>query len=458
MAIATWQERREDYALQVVPESYRTWSWPSLFGVLLSVPTALIYLTLGGTLVLAYGFQSLLIAMIISTLFMGSVGYILTRATAHAGIDTDLISISSGFGYKGSGVTSFIYAANFPLFFALEGSIMADAIHAEVPVVPLWTLYVALGVIFMTLSWYGITIMNYVMWMTLPIYLVLLTWTILRTLAVSPSVDLWAYSPSRPPNLSGGPVLLQILAAASGFIINAINSGDIGRMIQGRQRHTAALAIGFGYEIVTFLGATLLGAWLAVRLGKSNPGIYIPTLIGGWGTVFIVVSQLRINVLNTYSGSLAFANFFSRIFNFKPGRHVMAVLVIILSIGLMIFGVLDHLAEVLSFEGIFTIAWIMAITAYMIINKKLLGVERHVFYIDKEKTPRYNLVGLVSLSVALAVSVPLALGAAGPLGRTIAPFVSAGIAFSLVSGICLAIWLRHRLDLTSTQGHGKVLN
>jgi purine-cytosine permease-like protein len=446
MATVTWQDRREDYALQVVPESYRTWSWPSLFGVLLSVPTALIYLTLGGTLVLTYGFKSLLIAMIISTLFMGSVGYILTRATARAGLDTDLISISSGFGYKGSGVTSFIYAANFPLFFALEGSIMADAIHAEFPAAPFWSLYVALGVIFMALSWYGITIMNYVMWVTLPVYLALLIWTIIRTLAVSSPVDLWTYSPSRPPNLSGGPVLLQILAAASGFIINAINSGDIGRMIQGRQRHTAAIAIGFGYEAVTFLGATLLGAWLAVRLGKSNPGVYIPALIGAWGTVFIVVSQLRINVLNTYSGSLAFANFFWRIFNFKPGRHLMAVLVIILSIGLMIFGVLNRLTEVLSFEGIFTIAWIMAITAYIAINKTLLGIERQSFYIDKEKSPRYNLVGLTSLAVALAVSVPLALGAAGPFGRTIAPFISAGIAFAFVSGICLAIWLRNRLS------------
>jgi purine-cytosine permease-like protein len=444
MAIATWQERREDYALQVVPESYRIWSWPSLFGVLLSVPTALIYLTLGGTLVLAYGFQSLLIGMIVTTVFMGSVGYILTRATARAGLDTDLISISSGFGYKGSGVTSFIYAANFPLFFALEGSIMADAIHAELPAVPLWILYVALGIMFMALSWYGITIMNYVMWVTLPIYLVLLIWTILRTLSVSSSVDLWTYSPSRPPNPISGPVLLQILTASSGFIINAINSGDIGRMIQGRQRHTAALAIGFGYEALTFLGATLLGAWLAVRLGRSNPGVYIPALIGGWGTVFIVVSQLRINVLNTYSGSLAFANFFWRIFSFKPGRHVMAVLVIILSIGLMIFGVLDHLTEVLSFEGIFTIAWIMAITAYIAINKWLLGVERQSFYIKKGESPRYNLIGLLSLAAALAVSVPLALGAAGPFGRTIAPFISAGIAFTLVSGICLAIWLWRR--------------
>lgn len=445
MAVVTWHDRREDYALQVVPESYRTWRWPSLFGVLLSVPTALIYLTLGGTLVLTYGFNALLVAMVVSTLFMGSVGYVLTRATAHAGVDTDLISISSGFGYKGSGVTSFIYAANFPLFFALEGSIMASAIHVERPDIPLWSIYVALGLIFMALSWYGITMMNWVMWITLPIYAVLLGWTIHRALAVGSSADLWTYSPARPASLASGPVLLQILAAASGFIINASNSGDIGRMIQGRQRHRASLAIGFGYEAVTFLGATLLGAWLAVRLHQSNPGIYIPALIGGWGTVFIIVSQLRINVLNTYSGSLAFSNFFWRIFNFRPGRHLMAVLVIVLSIALMMFGVLSHLTQVLSFEGIFTIAWIMAITAYIAVNKQLLRVARRSFGIDRSSAPKYDWTGLTALAVALVCAVPLALGVAGPFGRTIAPFVSAGIAFSLVSVICLSTWLRRRL-------------
>jgi amino acid transporter len=124
----------------------------------------------------------------------------------------------------------------------------------------------------------------------------------------------------------------------------------------------------------------------------------------------------------------------------------MAVLVIILSIGLMIFGVLDHLTEVLSFEGIFTIAWIMAITAYITINKRLLGVERQSFYIDKEESPRYNFVGLAALAISLAVAVPLALGAAGPLWRTIAPFISAGLAFILVSGICLTNKLRRRLS------------
>ena len=28
-----WSERREDYALRYVPESYRNWSWLALFGV-----------------------------------------------------------------------------------------------------------------------------------------------------------------------------------------------------------------------------------------------------------------------------------------------------------------------------------------------------------------------------------------------------------------------------------------
>ncbi|SRR6266568_1597239 len=429
--IDKWHERREDYALQVVPEHYRKWGLPSLFGVTLSVSTALIYFALGGGFVLAYGTKPLLIAMIISTLFIGTVGYILTKTTAKAGIDSDLLSISSGFGYKGSGVTSLIYAANFPIFFALEGSIMATAFNAQFHFIPLWILYIFFGIIFIPITWYGMTIMNYVMWITLPIYLILLSATVGATSHSAHLVNFWNYTPSHPASV-GGLAIIQILATMLAFIINASNSGDIGRFMQKKHTSIASLVLGYGYEAITFLGATMIGAWFGLQLKQANPGIYLPALLGIWGTLFVIISQLRINVLNTYSGSLAFANFFSRIFGIKPGRHWMVILVVLISIILMFAGVLPHINQVLTFEGIFTMSWIMAITSDITINKKLLHLSPHTFEIAKEKVPTYNPTGLISLTVALAIALPMVFGTFGANGQTLAPFAAGIIAFVMM--------------------------
>ncbi len=67
------------------------------------------------------------------------------------------------------------------------------------------------------------------------------------------------------------------------------------------------------------------GIWFGVRLGEPNPGVYIVMLLGIWGVLFTMITQVRINVTNIYSGSLSLSNFFENIFNFKPGRRFWVV-------------------------------------------------------------------------------------------------------------------------------------
>jgi purine-cytosine permease-like protein len=49
----------------------------------------------------------------------------------------------------------------------------------------------------------------------------------------------------------------------------------------------------------------------------------------GWAVaataLFVVISQLKINVTNAYAGSLAWSNFFSRLTHSHPGRVVWVV-------------------------------------------------------------------------------------------------------------------------------------
>ena len=43
------------------------------------------------------------------------------------------------------------------------------------------------------------------------------------------------------------------------------------------------------------------------------------------GTLFVIISQIKINVTNAYAGSLAWSNFFSRLTHNHPGRVVWLI-------------------------------------------------------------------------------------------------------------------------------------
>lgn len=429
-AAGGWRERREDYALRYVPSSYRRWGWLSLTGVMMGVATAMFFLAWGGELATSYGTGNLLWGMIFGTVFIGGVGFVLARIASATGLDSDLITRGAGFGFMGSALTSLIYSFNFLMFFAFEGTIMATAVHDRWPGIPTSVLYLVIGLIFIPLTWWGMTVMNWLMWLTVPVYLGFLVWTVYLAAQHPAGTPFWSYTPAHPTNPDAGPALLQVLASVLALITQATIAADIGRFIPAAKRNAGAFAVGFVSQLLTFLGLTLLGGWLTIRLGGStNPGAYLAGLLGAWGALFVIVTQLRINVTNVYSGSLAYANFFSRVFHLTPGRHYWVILTAGLGTALMFGGIFAHLTAVLTFEGVFVMAWIMAVISDILVNKTLLRIAPADYFYKRAQTHRYNPVGVGSLLVALAVAVPLAFGVAGPLGRTLAPFISGGIAF-----------------------------
>lgn len=426
---AGWAERREDYALRYVPAGYRRWGAASLTGVMLGVATAMFFLAWGGELASAYGTRDLLIGMVFGTVFIGGLGYLLARISSATGLDSDLITRGAGFGFMGSAVTSLIYSFNFLMFFAFEGTIMATAVHDRWTGIPIWVLYLLIGLVFIPLTWWGLTVMNWVMWVTIPLYLGFLGWTMSLAVSSGSHVPFWSYGPASPTDPHAGPPLLQVLASVLALISQATIAADVGRFIPASRRTSGALAVGLVSQLVTFLGVTMLGAWFTLSFhGSTNPGAYLASLLGVWGVLFVIVTQLRINVTNVYSGSLAYANFFCRVLHLTPGRQYWVVLTSALGTALMFGGIFAHLTAVLTFEGVFVMAWVMAVVADIVVNKPL-GLSPRNFLYKRAHTYKANPVGVGALAVALVVAIPLAFGAAGPLGKTLAPFVSGALAF-----------------------------
>ena len=52
--------------------------------------------------------------------------------------------------------------------------------------------------------------------------------------------------------------------------------------------------------------------------------------------LFVLISQIKINVTNAYAGSLAWSNFFARLTHSHPGRVVWLVFNVLIAILLMV--------------------------------------------------------------------------------------------------------------------------
>ena len=87
--------------------------------------------------------------------------------------------------------------------------------------------------------------------------------------------------------------------------------------------------------------------------------------------LFVLLSQLKINVTNAYAGSLAWRNFFSRLTHNHPGRVVWVVFNTVIALVLMELSVFQALSHVLGLFANIAIAGIMAVVADLVNNKPL---------------------------------------------------------------------------------------
>ena len=122
------KETLEDYTLRFAPRSYRNWS-TRVVGI--SALGGIAYLAdfaIGANIGIAYGTTNALWGILIFAIVVLPTGFPVAYYSARYNIDLDLVTRGSGFGYYGSVVTNVIFATFTFIFFALEGSIMAQGL------------------------------------------------------------------------------------------------------------------------------------------------------------------------------------------------------------------------------------------------------------------------------------------------------------------------------------------
>ncbi|RVT49387.1 hybrid sensor histidine kinase/response regulator [Rubrivivax albus] len=463
------RESMEDYALRFTPRAFRQWGPVRVAHTAFGGAAAFLILeAVGATLLVQYGFVNAALAVLATAAVIALAGWPISVYAARHGVDMDLLTRGAGFGYIGSTITSLIYASFTFIFFALEAAVMAYALELAFDIPPAWG-YLICALVVIPLVTHGVTAISRLQAWTFPIWLVMLVVPLAAVFWHHPTLlaDLSAYPGDGRE--AGGFDLLAFGAATTvgiALITQMGEQADYLRFMPEKDparpwRWWAGVALGGpGWllpGVLKMFGGMAL-AWLAIshmvpvdRAVDPNQMYLVAweLLLSPAGAVaatalFVVVSQLKINVTNAYAGSLAWSNFFSRLTHSHPGRVVWMVFNTAIALVLMEMNVFQALGHVLGLYANVAIAWMMAVVADLVVNKPLgwspRGVEfRRAYLWD------INPVGVGAMGVASVLSVAAHLGAFGPLAQAFSAAIAMVTAFVMAPLIAWATKGRYYL-------------
>ena len=448
----------EDYALRFTAKSARRFSNDRISQTAIGAISFLALEAIGGSITLSYGTTNALIAILIASVAILLVGVPIARYATRHGVDVDLLTRGASFGYIGSTITSLIYASFTFILFAIEASIMSSALQLAFGI-PLWMGHIISALVVIPLVTHGIRMISSFQMLTQPVWIVL---NILPFFFIAfmdwEKFDLWrAFAGLGQPEGAAGsiaPFEIAKFGAASAVILALMT--QIGEQVDflrflpaegvSKWRHRLGIFLaGAGWVVVgapKLIAGSFL-AFLALSMGvspehASEPG-YMYAVAFGYMipneivalmlmAVFVVVSQLKINVMNAYAGSLAWSNFFSRLTHSHPGRVVWLLFNVAIALLLMELGIYRLLEETLGMFSIIAMAWLCTISADLFINKPL-GLAPAGIEFKRAHLYDINPVGVGSMLLSASIALTAHFGAFGEMAAALAPYIALVICF-----------------------------
>src|ERR1700754_2464587 len=456
------KETLEDYTLRFAPRSYRKWS-TRVVGI--SALGGIAYLAdfaIGANVGISYGTTNALWGILVFTVVIILTGIPVAYYAARYNLDLDLITRGSGFGYYGSVVTNVIFATFTFIFFALEGSIMAQGLNLGLGI-PLWLGYAASTLIIFPLVIYGMKVLSTLQVWTTPLWLILMVAPFIY-LVISHPESVSQFFAYQGENGKGGFDLGWTLLAAGvclSLIAQIAEQNDYLRFMppqtpeNKRSWWTWLILAGPGW---VFFGAIkqIVGLFLAVYLianvadsaGIANQPVHqfleiYQNFLPGWlamtlAVVLVVISQIKINVTNAYSGSLAWTNSFTRVTKHYPGRIVFLGVNLLIALILMEANMFSFLNTILGFYSNCGMAWIVVVASDIVFNKYLLKLSPMKPEFRRGMLYAINPVGFGSMLVAAGVSIAAFFGGLGDGIKPYSPLVAIGLALVLPPVLAIA--------------------
>ncbi len=468
-ARAAAEDSLEDYAFRYVPRSFRRWSALSVGGTALGSIAFLADFSIGASIGLEHGTANAMLGILLASVIIFAVGFPVAYYAARYNLDLDLVARGSGFGYYGSIITTVVFAGFTCIFFALEGAIMAQGLAVAVGI-PLPLGYVISTVVVIPIVIYGMRALERLQFWTTPLWLALALLPLIWIVGTQPEsvVEFVEFT-----GLSDGEVSFSAIVASAAVCFaltpQLAEQIDYIRVMPPRTaRNSRSWWVSFvfsGPGWVLFSGTKqLIGLFLAVYLvTKVDPmigdravepvaqflGLY-ESLVPDWLALalvllLIVIAQIKINVTNAYSGSLAWSNVYTRVRKRYPGRTVFVLFNLIIALALMLMDVFSLISFVLSLYANVVMAWLVTISADIVINKLILKISPRYPEFRRGMLHDWNPVGLVSVSLASLLSLLTFAGAFGPNLQPFSVLIAIGVA--LIVTPLMAIVTRGRYYL-----------
>ncbi|MFI6095843.1 purine-cytosine permease family protein [Lentzea sp. NPDC051213] len=465
-ALGASEETLEDYTLRFAPRTYRRWS-PAVVGA--SALGGIAYMadfSIGAGIGLTHGTGNALLAIGFAAIVIFATGFPLAYYAARYNIDLDLITRGSGFGYYGSVITSVIFASFTFIFFALEGSIMAQGLRYALDL-PLWLGYLVSTLVIIPLVIYGMKVLAKLQSWTNPLWLLLMVAPLLYLVVAQPE--------SISKFLAHGDTAVNTASVMLGAGVCLSLMGQIGEQIdylrfmpprtaQNRRAWwTATILAGPGWVVFgalkqaigVFMAVYVLdavGAVAAVEPIEQFTGVFKqfmpPWLVVPLALLLVVLSQVKINVTNAYSGSLAWTNSFTRVTKRYPGRLVFVLVNLAIALVLMEADMFSFLNKVLSFYSNCAMAWVVTVATDIAINKYVLKLSPKQPEFRRGMLYAVNPVGVGSFLASSLLSISVYFGLFDAGIQPYSPLVAVGVPIVLTP--LLAVLTRGRFYLRRT--------
>lgn len=428
-------EQVESYATTRVPDNQR-WRRPAVLLVLSGNITAMFWFALGGQIGFLVGWPMFLIPVAYMVIGATIIGALVMRIASQEGLSLTLLSRGLGFGAKGSAIASIVYAVNYVFYFVFEGSIVSHGLShlLGIPIdsgqaTVVFALIAAAALYF---SWRGMHSMNLLQRFGLPIFVILFVigMVMLANGYVLVGPGQW--------EAQGGltaTAMWQAMSLANGQVVfQALIATDYGRFVKRSVGYAGTAGVMFVelamiVVVMVFgvlLGFTMLGHFDGTdterQLSATDPGLIFAVVMGVLGVIFAIITQVRINVMNLYSGSLALSNAWDALASKRIGRQWWMVALCVAGVACYPVNILQYTGEFLAVTGIMTNTWIFILLSdYFVCRKWLkLAPAENIEYRDG-LVKDWNVCGMVALGSSLLVG---ALGVAGFYPVYLASFVA----------------------------------
>ncbi|NQX26500.1 hypothetical protein HQQ81_03940 [Microbacteriaceae bacterium VKM Ac-2854] len=473
-ARAATKESLEDYTLRFAPRSYRKWTAGVVATSALGGIAYLADFSIGANIGIAHGTTNALLGIAVAALIIFVTGIPLAYYAARYNIDLDLITRGSGFGYYGSVITNVIFATFTFIFFALEGSIMAQGLELGLGV-PKPIGYAVSTLMVIPLVIYGMKALSKLQVWTTPLWLVLMVIPFAYLVIANPSSVGTFFAYQGEAGAGAGANFASVMLAAGvclSLIAQIAEQIDYLRFMPPKTAANrvawwravilagpgwvvfGALKQAVGLFITVYLIATLDPAASATANEPVHQflGVY-EQMMPGWlaltlAVILVVISQIKINVTNAYSGSLAWTNSFTRVTRTYPGRMVFVIVNLVIALALMELNMFDFLNTILGFYANCGMAWIVTVATDIAINKYVLKLSPKYPEFRRGMLYNWNPVGVVSLALSAGISIAMFFGA---FGTGIAPFSPIfAVVIAIIATPIMAVLTKGRYYLRRT--------